>query len=159
MTTLTTLLPLSLPLSLSLFLLPPKTSPLSLPAFYESLHESPRLPASPTPLDRARYTIHKAYYQYLITFSAYMLSTFERLLLDATMAFLVSVFVWGMMWIAPLLVRVVVGVVGGGGVVGGREFGGVLREGMEGADVSLVVVTTVFGKGAVGNATCTAFRA
>ncbi|KAF2639512.1 hypothetical protein P280DRAFT_39069 [Massarina eburnea CBS 473.64] len=154
------LLPL-LPLFPLLLLLPSKTS---IPQYYTSLRHAPqRLPSSATILARLRYTIHKAYFQYLITFSAYMLSTFERLLLDVFMAVLVGVVVWFFMFLAPVVWGVVrLGLLGASEEVGrwmrDGAGGAVGKVGVEEVGNMTVVVETVFGMTAsvVRNGTCTA---
>ncbi|KAF2014314.1 hypothetical protein BU24DRAFT_410068 [Aaosphaeria arxii CBS 175.79] len=104
-----TIIPLLHLLTLTL----PSTKTISIQSplqFYTSLTTFPRLPANPTPLDRLRYTCHRAYFQYLVTGPGYVLETPERLVMDAVVLTLLA----AVMWCAALFGAMVWGVVGRG---------------------------------------------
>jgi len=81
--------------------------PLLLLDYYKSLGAAPRLPRSPTHIDHVRYSLHKIYYQYTVTFSGYMLDPAERLLFDVVLGLMLCATVWCSTLITPPLGRLV----------------------------------------------------
>ncbi|KAF2261294.1 hypothetical protein CC78DRAFT_358140 [Lojkania enalia] len=96
------ILPILLLLPLPLIL---PTKKKSIPAFYESLREMPRLPPSPTLFDRVRYIVHKAYFRYLVTAGGYVLEPVERICVDLFVMVLVCATVYCAVLFSPMVVK------------------------------------------------------
>jgi hypothetical protein len=125
--------------------------PLLVIDYYKSLGAAPRLPRSPTPLDHIRYSLHKIYYQYTITFSGYMLDPAERLLFDVLLGLMLCATIWCSTLITPPLGRLVLHGLNGGVLDGpeAKDLGKVVVEGWSG-NMTMRVMGSV---GAVENCT------
>jgi hypothetical protein len=125
--------------------------PLLLLSYYKSLASPPRLPRSPTPLDHIRHSLHKIYYQYMVTFSGYMLDPAERFLFDVMLGLMLCAVVWCSTLITPPLGRLVLSGVKGGvwDAADGGAVGKVVVEGITGN----MTMRVVGGLGFVGNCT------
>jgi hypothetical protein len=75
--------------------------------YYKSLGDPPRLPPLPTAIDRIRYSAHKSYYQYMVTFSGYMLDPAERFLFDVLLGLMLCALIWFSTLMTPPLSRLV----------------------------------------------------
>jgi hypothetical protein len=123
--------------------------------YYKSLGNPPRLPPSPTALDRIRYSLHKSYYQYMVTFSGYMLDPTERFLFDFLLGLMLCAIIWCSTLMTPPLGKLVLlGLKGG--VFDSNEvkkLGSVVVEGWTG-NMTMRVTTTL---GTIGTGeNCTA---
>lgn len=136
------------------FILPPTTQKQSLPQFYESLRQFPRLPRSPTLVDRLRYRSHKLYFHYLVTGPGYVLDPLERICFDLFMTVLFGAALWFALLVPPPLVRLLQqGLITG--ILGGNETELASAAGDEmvrfaSGNMSLCV-TTVFGTTSVAS--------
>lgn len=122
--------------------------------FYKSLGAAPRLPPSPSPLDHIRYSLHKLYYQYMVTFSGYMLDPVERLLFDVLLAVMICAAVWCSTLITPPLGRLVLHRLSGGMLHDheAKHLGRAVVEGWSG-NITMTVTTALGPMGIADNCT------
>ncbi|CAI6330727.1 unnamed protein product [Periconia digitata] len=105
-TTMSTLLTAIFLLFCPLLVFPtPLTPKPPLKHLYASLRDPPSLVPSSSYIVHLRYKFHRAYYCYLITFSGYMLSDEERLVLDFSILLLAVVTVWVWWVLGGILAR------------------------------------------------------